>query len=462
MLRREERLALTEIEEFVQHVRESLTVLGEQPALQTELSGQIARLLLPLHPADIAEIITELTPALRVRLLGSVRINVEAYTYLDDVLRDELIELHGVVALSGILTQLESDDLIDLIEDIEDTRRSELIQHLPIEAQEFVRAGLSFDEDTAGRLMRREMVAVPQHWLVGEIIDHLRLHRQELPERFASIYLVDPFHRPVATIETSQLLCHRRNTPAVEIGKDPYPFAPDQHEKEVARAFRKYNLVEAPVVNETGKLIGSLTLDDMVQVTHEAVSDDLLNISGVGSDDFYADFLGTAKLRFSWLFVNLLTALLASLVIGFFQHAIEQVVALAVLMPIAASMGGNAGTQSLAISIRALATTHLTRFQRSRIVLKETLVACLNGCAFAAITAFVAYLWFDSPWIAVIVGIALLLNMVLAGCLGSFLPLMLERMKIDPAAASPIILTTATDIVGFSIFLGSATFMLAY
>nr|MCH9780110.1 magnesium transporter [Alphaproteobacteria bacterium] len=447
-------LSHEQAETCIVQIKELLTALPSQAGVHnrgasaskdgafspTEIVAYLTRMIVPLHPADVASIISALVPALRVRLVTNVWLDPEVYTYLDDVLRDELLELHDVVALAGVMRTLDSDDIIDLIEDLDTASQQQLIAHLPDEAKDFVTTGLAFQENTAGRLMRRELVAIPHNWTVGEIIDHLRLRHREFPEQFSIIYLVDGNFSLIASVATARLLLTPRKVLARDISTPPRPFSPEQDEEEVAKTFRKYGLIEAPVVDGFGRLLGTLTLDDILEVTYEAAADDLLNISGVGSDDLYADLLATTKSRFSWLFVNLLTAFLAAATIGVFEKAIGEVVALAVLMPIAASMGGNAGTQSLAVSIRALATSHLSRSQRRRMVIKETLVGSLNGTAFALLTGSVAGFWFQSPLIGGLIAVALLITMIIAGCIGTVLPLVLTRHGIDPATASPIIL----------------------
>jgi len=322
-----------------------------------------------------------------------------------------------------------------------------------------IEEGLSYGEYTAGRLMQREFMAVPQFWNVGETIDFMRNSAEQdewaLPEVFYDIVVVDPRHMPVGTIPLSTLLQSKRPVPVSDIMHEEMKLVPvTMDQEEVAFLFRQRDLVSAPVVNSEGRLVGMITIDDVVDVIDEEAEDDIMRMGGLKEDDLYSATLDTTRARFSWLFVNLLTAILASAVIGFFQGTIEQVVALAVLMPIVASMGGNAGTQTLTVAVRALATKELTATNAMRQVGKVVLVWAIKGVLFAILIGGVAWGWFDSPELGLVIGLAMVVNLIVAGLAGATLLLALQRAGVDPAIASSVFLTTVTDVIVFLVFLG--------
>jgi magnesium transporter len=319
---------------------------------------------------------------------------------------------------------------------------------------------LSYPEESAGRLMQRETVAVPSAWTVGETIDYMR-ESEDLPDDFYDLFIVNPKHLPIGAIPLSRVLRSRRPVRLTEIMDTDLhllPIAMDQ--EDVAYQFRQYGLVSAPVVDEAGRLVGVITVDDVVHVIDEEAEDDLMKLGGVTETDLYSAALDTAKARFSWLVVNLLTAILASVVIGLFQDSIKKAVALAVLMPIVASMGGNAGTQTLTVAVRSLAMKDLTAANALRFVGKELLVGSFNGLTFAVLTGMVAWLWFDSPGLGLLMATAMIVNLLVASLSGTLIPLGLERLGVDPAIASSVFLTTVTDVVGFFAFLGLAALFL--
>ncbi|RVU34661.1 magnesium transporter [Hwanghaeella grinnelliae] len=432
-------------------------------ALSANDQGRIRDLLEPLHAADIADLMERLTSGERETIVDSLGkdMDPEILAYMDYSVREDIVDYLDTDHLASLVTDMETDDAIDLLEDLDAADQQELLDALPADDRLIYEQGLSYPEDSAGRLMRHEAVTVPEFWSVGQTIDYMRSDESDLPDDFYNLIVIDPGRKPVGTLQLSKLLSTRRPVALSEIMEpDPklIPLAMDQ--EDVAFFFRQYGLVEAPVVDDSGRLLGSITIDDIVDVLDEEHEDDMLKLGGVHEDDFYSDVAETTRLRFSWLLVNLVTAILASLVISAFEATIEQIVALAVLMPIVASMGGNAGTQTLTVAVRALAVNELTTANAMRIVLKEILVGGVNGIVFALIMGVIVWLWFGDPMIGVVIAVAMVVNLLIAGFAGTMIPLALDRLKIDPAVASTVVLTTVTDVVGFFAFLGLAATVL--
>jgi magnesium transporter len=321
---------------------------------------------------------------------------------------------------------------------------------------------LSFPEYSAGRLMQREFVAVPQFWTVGKTIDFLRAAADELPDEFFDLFVIDPAYHIVGEIPLNRLIRAKRSEKIESLKlKDTHPIPADMDQEEVAQLFRRENLMSAPVVDEENRLIGVITVDDVVDVIDQEAQEDILKLAGVKDEgDLYKNLPATTWSRFRWLFVNLWTAILASAIISLFDATIEQVVALAILMPIVASMGGNAGTQAMTVAVRALATREVSDTNALRIVTKEALVGTLNGAAFAIIMGVIAAVWFHSPVLGGVIGAAMIINLFCAGLFGAGIPIVLDKMGSDPALSSAIFLTTVTDVVGFFAFLGLASIFL--
>jgi len=384
---------------------------------------------------------------------------------LDERVRDEVVDQLGPVETAAAVAELDTDDALDVIAELDEEEQQQILEAIPAADRTLIEQGLAYPEDSAGRLMQRELVAVPSFWTVGDTIDHLRKSADEspdgLPSDFYDIFVVDPGHRPVGAIPLSHLLRARRLVPLTDLmATEMKVIGANTDQEEVAFLFRQRDLTSAPVVDDGGRLVGVITIDDVVDVIDEELEDDMMRLGGVREDDLYSAAMETARSRFGWLLVNLGTAILASLVIGAFDATIEQMVALAVLMPIVASMGGNAGTQTLTVAVRALATKELTAGNALRVIGKELMVGGVNGVLFAVIAAGVAWFWFGSVAIAVVLGLAMIINLVVAAVAGASIPLMLERVHVDPAVASGVFLTTITDVVGFFAFLGLAAWFL--
>lgn len=435
--------------------------------LEADEPDAVAALLADWHAGDVAHLLEQSDAEERERLVALLRpsFDAEILAYLPLDLRDEIVSLLNPKELAAAVAELDTDDAVDVIQDLDDEAQQAILENLPAETRALVEEGLTFPESSAGRLMSREFVSVPQFWTVGRLLDYLRAaagtDESALPEQFYDIFVVDPMHRVIGTVPLSRVMRSKRTVRLMDIlTKDIHSFSATADQEEVARSFRRYGLVSAPVVDKAGRLIGVVTVDDVVDVIEEEAEEDMLRLGGVGEGDLYRAVLDTTKSRFSWLAINLVTAIVASVVIGFFEATIAQVVALAVLMPIVASMGGNAGTQTLTVAVRALATRELSEANAARVIGKEMLVGTANGALFALLAGGIAYLWFRDPLIGLVIGIAMIVNMMCAGLFGALIPFALHRMKIDPAVASSVFLTTVTDVVGFLAFLGLASLIL--
>jgi magnesium transporter len=431
-------------------------------AVDADEAERLSRLVDALRPADIADLLGFITPERRdavVRVL-SPEVFTEVLPELDEQIREELLETFSPARLAAAVSTLDSDDVAAIVEDMDEARRDAVLAAMPAFERAAVETSLAYPEDTAGRLMQREVVAAPEFWTVGHTIDHLRATREDLPELFFDIYVVDPAFKPVGAVPVSGLLRRPRHCTLTEIREDVTEFRVDQDQEEVAYAFEKYRLISAPVVDEAGRLVGQITVDDIVGVLQEENQEDILALAGVGDEGRDATTWGSTRARLPWLSVNLLTGLFSAIVISRFAASIEAKVALAVLMPIVASIGGNAGTQALTVTVRALALRELNASNAFRLVRRELRVALINGAVLASIMALAAGFWFSDWELGGVVAMAIVLNLLAAGTAGALVPLTLGRLKQDPAVSSGVFVTAVTDIVGFFVFLGLATLIL--
>lgn len=429
-------------------------------AIETADAGLLGSLVNDLHNADTADLIEALDHDMRpllIELMGE-DFDFATLTEVDDAVREDILDELDAETIAEGVRDLDSDDAVYILEDLDAAEQKEVLAQIPAIERVALQRGLDYPEDSAGRRMQSDFIAVPPFWTVGQTIDHMR-ETEDLPERFYEVYVVDPSYRLVGAVALDQLLRTQRPVKMNDIvDGDRHVVQAEADREEAARQFERYNLVSAPVVDTAGRLVGVLTVDDVVDVIEEAADADIKALGGVASDEELSDSVLTiAKSRFSWLFVNLLTAVGASAVIGFFSGSLQKMVALAVLMPIIASQGGNAGTQTMTVAVRALATRELGRSNAWRIIRRELLVGGLNGLAFATIMGVIAVGWFQEPGLAVVVGLALVINLVAAALGGILIPLALDHFEVDPAVSSGPFVTTVTDVVGFFAFLGLAT-----
>lgn len=424
---------------------------GDVPALR--------RLTVDQHEADLGDLLEALDADERadlIRLLGA-DFDFTALIEVDDTIREQILdELTPEVVAEGV-RELESDDAVYILEDLDEADQKAVLDQIPVAERIQLKRALDYPEQSAGRLMRSEFIAVAPFWTVGQAIDYCR-DTDDLPESFTEIYVVDEAFRFVGLVPLDRLLRAKRPTKIVDLAEtDPHVIDAGEDQEEVARTFERYNMIAAPVVDDKRHLVGVITIDDVVDVVKEVAEDDYRALAGVGDEEVSDSVLYVARSRFSWLFVNLLTAILASVVIGVFEASLTQMVALAVLMPIVASQGGNAGTQTMAVAVRGLATQELTTANMGRIILREVWVGFINGLAFALIMGLVAGLWFQDWNLGLVIGLAIVVTLVAAAMGGVLIPLALDRLGYDPAVASGPFVTTVTDIVGFFSFLGVAT-----
>jgi magnesium transporter len=421
-----------------------------------------ASLVRDLKAPDLADVIELLGPEERIQLIQAIgpAFDYEVLSELDECVRDQVSEALPNEVLAKAVEQLDTDDAAYVIENLEESDQQEILAQLPSGERQAIERNLEYPEDTAGRLMQADFVAVPPFWTVGTVVDHMR-DSDDLPDDFSEIFVVDPTYRVLGSVDLSRILRTKRDLPISSImNPDRHVMLATEGQEELARQFQRYDLMSAPVVDASNRLVGVVTVDDVVEVIQEEAEEDMKALAGVGDERLSDTVVEVARPRFWWLFVNLGTAILASAVIGLFGVTIEKMVALAVLMPIVASMGGNAGTQTMTVAVRALATRELTAANVARVVLRETAVGLLNGMAFAVLMGLIAYFWFGSQRLGLVIGTAMVVNLVAAALAGIFIPLGLNRIKFDPAVSSTVFVTTVTDVVGFFSFLGLASLWL--
>jgi len=415
-----------------------------------------------MHPADAADIIEHLGQNDRESLikLNNFNIDPEVFIELNESIQSEIITYLSSESIVTILKNLESDDAIKILENVDEKDKNIILSSLPPKDRFALLESLSYPEDTAARMMQREFTAIPSNWSVGQTIDYLR-ENKDLPEEFLEIFIVDEEFKPIGTVPSSKVLTTPREARMFSIMSESQLFIPvDMDKEEVGNLFENYNLNSAPVVDKTNKLVGMITNDDVLTVLKEEAEEDTLRLAGVGDEAITDGVLTKTKRRFNWLLLNLFTAFLATWFISLFGATIEQMVVLAFLMPIVASMGGNAGMQTLAVTIRTLATNDLSKNNFVQNILKEFNIGILNGIIFAIISAFVVQVWFDDPLLSMIISISMIVTMIVAGLFGILVPITLKKMDIDPAIASSVFVTTITDVIGFVSFLGVSAYLL--
>jgi magnesium transporter len=435
--------------EFVQAVMDRVDAGDEEGA---------RALVAPLHPADVADLfeLADRDERRRLAALLADELDGEVIAEMNDWVRDELLDALEPGEVAELAGPLDTDDAVAIIEDLEEDEQQAVLEALDPDDRAAIEEALSYPEESAGRIMRRDFVAVPEHWSVGQLIDFLRGH-DELTTDFWEIYVVDPQHRPVGTILLSWILRAPRSIAITDLMQREQTLIPvDMDQEEVALRFQKYALITAAVVDTSGRLVGMITVDDIVHIIQEEASEDALLLSGVGEGDINEPVIDSYKARVRWLLANLVTALVASMVISMFEGAIAKLAVLAALMPIVAGVGGNAGTQALAVTVRALATNQLTGSNRWRSVNREFRVAALNGVTVALVIGLGVGLVFSDPLLGGVIATAMLVNIVIAGLAGVLVPLLLERLGADPAVASSVFLTMITDSMGFFVFLSLA------
>ncbi len=416
----------------------------------------INQTLKDLHPSDVANLIENLPYETRSKLIEieSFDIAPEIFIELNESIQSEVLQLLSINSIANIIRRLVSDDAVAILENLETEKKNLILDKLPPKDRFLLEEGLSYPEDSAARIMQREFTAIPSDWTVGQTIDYLR-ESKDLPQEFLEIFIVDNDFKPIGIVPSSRVLRTSRDLKMNLIMREmPVLISVNMDKEEVGHTFENYNLVSAGVVNKNNKLVGIITADDVVTVVQEEAEEDVLRLAGVGDEEITDTVFVKTKRRFNWLLINLATALLASWVISIFGAEIEKVVALAFLMPIVASMGGNAGMQTLAVTIRAIATKELSSSNLNQIIGKEFSIGVLNGIIFAIITAIVVQLWFKQIDLSIIIAISMVLNMIVAGLFGILIPITLKKMKIDPALASSVFVTTVTDVIGFLSFLG--------
>ena len=436
--------------EFVTAVLEAVET-GEDEVART--------LVAPLHPADIADLI-ELTPEDRrgslAAALGDL-VGAEVLSELNDYVRDRLIDSLDAEHLAELASELDTDDAVAIIEDLDEEDQQAVLNALDPEDRAAIETALAFPEESAGRLMQRDLVAAPEHMTVGQVIDFLQ-DDTALPADFWEVFVVDPAHKPIGTCQLSWVLRCPRDIPISDVMKREQTLIPvDMDQEEVALRFQKYALISAAVVDADGRLVGMITVDDVVHIIQEEAGEDILRLSGAGDGDINEPVLDSYKARVRWLLSNLMTALVASTIIAMFEGTIARMVQLATLMPIVAGVGGNAGSQTMAVTVRALATNQITASNTRRTIVREFRVALLNGSTVAIVLGVGVSLFFRDPQLGGVIASAMMINIVTAGCAGVAVPLIFDRYNIDPAIASSIFVTMTTDSMGFFAFLGLAT-----
>ncbi|WP_099866559.1 magnesium transporter [Pararhizobium haloflavum] len=435
--------------DFLERVLDAIEI-GDREALEAEVGA--------LHESELGDLLESIQADDRQRLvslLGS-GFDFSALTEVDEAVRLEIIETLPNEQIAEALSQLDSDDAVYILEDLDQEDQDDILAKLPFTERIRLRRSLDYPESTAGRRMQTEFVAVPPFWTVGQTIDYMR-EEAGLPDSFSQIFVVDPTFKLLGVVDLDRILRTKRAVKVEDIMRDTnYPVPAEMDQEEAAQLFEQYDLLSAAVVDGNNRLVGVLTIDDVVDVIQEEAEEDIMRMGGVGDEELSDSVRATVRSRFLWLLINLGTAVLASLVIGMFDATIQQMVALAILMPIVASMGGNAGTQTMTVTVRALATRDLDIYNAGRIIRREATVGLINGFLFAVVIGVVALFWFGNADLGIVIALAMIINMIAAALSGILLPLLLDRVGADPAISSAVFVTTVTDVVGFFAFLGLA------
>ncbi|MEP1208751.1 MAG: magnesium transporter [Rhizobiaceae bacterium] len=438
------------LESVVDTIREAIEA-QDREIVQEALEG--------LHESEVGDILQAVDEEQRDALveLAGETFNFAALTEVDEAIRLGIVDNLSNDKVALAVRSLDSDDAVYILEDLESEEREDILAQIPFQERIRLRRSLDYPEDSAGRRMQTEFIAVPPFWTIGQTIDYIRAE-EDLPDRFTELFTIDHRFKLAGSLALDTLLRSKRDTIVGDIHTvNAYPIHAEMDQEEAAQLFEKYDLLSAPVVDENDRLVGVLTIDDIVDVIQEEASEDIMRLAGVGDEELSDDLLSIAKSRIGWLAVNLGTAILASLVIGMFDATLERMVALAVLMPIVASMGGNAGTQTMTVAVRALATKDLDTYNARKIIKKELQVGVINGTAFALLMCVVTMFWFGNPMLGVVIAIAMIVNMIFAAASGILIPIALDKLDADPAIASSVFVTTVTDVIGFFAFLGLAS-----
>ena len=431
-------------------------------ALDRGDAERLRELLGALHPADVADLMGFLSADDREELVPQLdpEILAEVLSELDTEIREEILEHVPSATLAKALGEMESDDAADVVDDLEADKRAQVLAAMPEVERAAIETTLAYEDETAGRLMQREVVAAPQFWTVGQTIDHLRRESEELPELFFDVYVVDPAYKPVGAAPVSHLLRTARETPLAQIMEQVTEIPVDMDQEEVAYIFDKYRLISAPVVEPGGRLVGQITVDDIVGVIQEETEEDILALAGVSDAGRDAGFLGIVRSRLPWLLINLVTEAIAVTVIGPFQPMIAKIVVLVMLLPIVSSLGGNAGTQALTVAVRAIASKELNAANATRIIIRELAVGLMNGAAVGLILGAGLFLWQHDFKLSLVVFLAIIANLFVAALGGILAPIVLDRLGRDPAVSSSVVVTFMTDLFGFLALLGIAALIL--
>ena len=427
-------------------------------AAQSEWEEGVRNSVRDLHESEMADILEAVGEDYRNKIveLAGGDFDFAALTEVDEAIRLDIVENMSNAQVADGVRDLDSDDAVFILEDLETEDREDILAQIPFQERIRLRRSLEYPEESAGRRMQTEFVAVPPFWTVGQAIDYIRAGK-DLPERFSEIFTIEPTFKLAGVLPLDTLLRAGRDVVVSDIHEtNAHPILAELDQEEAAQVIEQYDLLSAPVVDAYDRLVGVLTIDDVVDVIQEEAAEDIKRLAGVGDEELSDSVRSIARSRIVWLSINLATAILASLVIGMFDATLEQMVALAILMPIVASMGGNAGTQTMTVAVRALATKDIDTYNTRQTIRKELLVGLLNGVIFAGIIGSVAVIWFGLPSLGVVIGLAMIINMVFAAASGILIPIALDKFKIDPAVASGVFVTTVTDVVGFLAFLGLA------